>query len=117
MSGTCTHIDVTVANLGTTSTAADLNGLDVVGIIFPTGTEGTSCTFEMAMAGARQTDPVTADWFPVKSTAGSAFTVTYAAGDWIVVDPDALSGCRYLRLVVSAQTGIATIRLVTRRRV
>ncbi len=116
MGGSVIRNVLTVANGATTSAPLELGGNQVVGIIIPASVTGTSMTFEMAVLPAPERALVSGDWRTVRSTAGTSFTVTYAAGDWIVVDPDALSGTQFLRLVVSAQAAAREFVLLTRPR-
>lgn len=117
MAGTALLNTVVVANGATKSTPLELNGAEVVGIILPSAMTSTTMTFEMAMQQTSDRALVNADWHEVNSTASSAFSVTFAANEWIVVDPNALSGCQFLRLVMgSAEGADRTIGLVTRSR-
>ena len=103
-----TTIDtVTIAAAGTTSTAINLQGRELVQISLPSAISGAAFTFESSY------DNVT--YQQCVSKGGGAVTVTCAAAKNAVVDPGLLAGTRYIKLVRdNAQAAAKIINVITR---
>lgn len=97
---------VVISAAGTKTPAFDLGGLTLVGIILPVMT-GTALTFEIS-------DALAGTYVPVKSTtSGSALSYTIASSTYAAIDPNAVMGLNFGKLV-SGTTEVAdrTITLI-----
>jgi len=99
---------VTIADGQTDSDVEDLEGETLVGAYLPASEEGTTLSFKAATAAD-------GTFVPVHDTAGDLVEYTVASSRYVPLDPAVFSGIRFLKLVLGAQTGAATIGLATRR--
>lgn len=107
MSTVCTST-VTIANTETTSGAADLGEMAVVGIQTPASLTGTSFSF---LASADNSTFV-----EVRKVDGTVYTLTVTSSKYYVVPPADLAGIRYLKIVSgSAETGAKVISILQRQ--
>lgn len=111
--------DKTVAfAAGTTSTAVDLGGRTLIGIVTPSGLSGTTFTVQVPTNysdGSLNTVLASATFVTLTDETGTDVTITVSADDEHICFSSAmiakLRGVRYLRLAGSSNT--ATIVLVT----
>ena len=100
-------IDVTIANSGTVSTAANLLGMRLVGIITPAALTGTELTFQASTDNSTFT--------AMYDENGAAIAVTVAASRWTVPVFTSFLGVPYLKIVSgSAEAAERTITLIVR---
>lgn len=107
MSGLVFPEKVLVANGATTSSAVRLNGNRLVGIALPSAITSTTATFELAFPSDIGGGDVAGTWKRAVSTAGVAMSITFVANDYVVIDPSALSGATWVRLVMGSAEGAA----------
>ncbi len=99
---------VTIANGATLSSAADLTGYALVGIIMPAAFTGTSITFSMSDDGTT--------FYAITNAGGTALSATVAASKCILFTPGDFVGVRHLKLTSgSAEGGARTIKLIMRK--
>src|SRR5574343_182709 len=99
---------ITVATSTTVSAAVDLAGCVLVGIQMPATFTGTALTFQAATT-------LTGTYQAVYGTGGSAVSYTVANSRFIAVDPAALMGVRFLKVVSgSAEGANRDIELIVR---
>lgn len=96
------HIDfsVTVANGQTKSSAFQMYGCSIVGILVPSTFDGSQITFEASNA-------IDGTFGPVKDTGGTSYTITCTAGDRIGnLDAAMFIAFRFWKIVCgTSQTG------------
>ena len=101
------EVEVTIASSGTVSTAANLLGMRLVGIVTPAALTGTALTFQGSADGSTYT--------ALYDTAGDAVGATVAADRWVVLDPADFAGIPYIKAVSgSAEAAERTITLIVR---
>lgn len=105
----CYDLTVAIADSGTVSTPADLNGTTLCGVFIPAGLDNTTLAFQAC-------DTIDGTYLSVIDGAGSAISKTVAASRYLPLDPALFLGIRYLRLVTGAQTGAVTLTLATKPR-
>ncbi len=104
--GRLTSVDVTIGASGTKTAAVDLGGFTLVGILLPATFTGTALTFEAAEALA-------GTYRVVKAVGGSSVSLTVAQNTYVAVDPTALQGVNFIKLVSGSTEGSArTITLI-----
>jgi len=102
-----TTTTVTIANSGTVSTAAQLFGMRLVGIVTPSALTGTAMTFQASADGSTYT--------AMYDTDGNAISYTVAASRWIPVTADVFGGVPYIKVVSgSSEAAARTITLVVK---
>jgi len=100
-------IDVTIANSGTVSTAASLNGMRLVGIITPAALTGTTLTFQASIDNST--------FLAMYDEDGALISTVDSTSDWIVPNFVDFIGIPYRKVVSgSAEGGERTITLVVR---
>lgn len=101
------YINVTIANGGTTSTAADLGACTPVAVVTPAALTSTAFTFTASFDGATYT--------AVYDTFGTAASATVAASRWVVLSPADWYGVKKMKIVAGSAEGAArTIQIVCR---
>jgi hypothetical protein len=99
---------VTIANGATTSGEVDLGQTSVVALLMPADFTGTAITFLSAEAAGGTFRTVT-------NADGTDYSVVVAGGVHVALDPSALCGVRFLKLVSdAAEGGARTVILATR---
>lgn len=99
---------VTIGDGETISSAVDIFGTSVVGVIVPAGFAGTEITFLAATTES-------GNYYAVKNSSDSAVTLTCQADAYYVFYPSDLAGVRYLKLVAgTTQTEDVILTLITR---
>lgn len=96
----------TIAASAATTGVIPLKGMSLVGIYFPAVFTGTAVTFTAC-------DTEAGTFVPVKSTtSGSALSYTVAQGTYAAIDPAALAGVNFLKIVSGSTEGSArTLKL------
>ena len=105
------HVTVTIAQNGTTSSAAELaDGFSLVALQLPATFEGTALTFTGSTDGT--------NYVAVYATGGAAaYSVTVQVDRIVPVDPLVFVGLRFLKVVSNAAGGenaATTVTLITR---
>lgn len=88
------HI-ATIAASATVSTEIPANGLLITGVYIPPGMTSTSITFQ----GAAQSG---GPYFRIGDGNGNAFGKTFAAGDYVPLEPSTFAGVNFLQIVTNA---------------
>jgi hypothetical protein len=96
-----------VANGETVSAAVNMEGYTPVGVILPTGMEGTSLGFTVS-------DSLAGTYVTMLDPDGAAVAYTVAAARYFPLDPGWFAGVQFLKMVVASQTGAATLTVVGR---
>lgn len=97
---------VTILDGETTSDAIDSEGGALVGIVVPTGLEGTTFTVKASVDNST--------FYDYYNDSGSQVTITCGASRFIGISAQDFVGVRYLKLVGATQTGDITITFVLR---
>lgn len=98
---------VTIANGATVSSAIDLQGCTMCGIILPAAFTGVALTFQVS------DDNVT--YQAAYNTSNTALSATVAQGRSYMLTPTDFAGVRYVKLVSGSAEGAArTIKILTR---
>lgn len=94
------NVPVTIANGQQLSSALNLKGLVLVGILLPAAFTGTALTFEASVDGT--------NFFLVKSTtSGSSLSYTVAQGTYAAINPVDFEGIEYLKIQSGSAEGAA----------
>lgn len=97
-----------LVNGSTTSTAADISGMTLVGVITPASLVSTSLTFAAATTA-------TGTYVAVKDTLNSAITVTCdSSAAYYALDPADFAGVRHLKIEMGSSETNKTLTLVLR---
>ncbi len=97
----------TVTNGNTTTTdGIDLEGKTLCGVTLDSGFDGTTLGFTVA--------PTLSGTYVAHRYSGSDTSETVAASKYIALDPHKFAGVRFIKPVVSSQTGSTTITFHTR---
>jgi hypothetical protein len=98
---------VTIESGESTSTAANLGGTNLVGILFPSSMTGSNLTFQGSLDGT--------NFFDIYDTAGSALTMTISANRFVALVPSDFACVRYIKLVSDgSEAAERTIQLAIR---
>lgn len=98
---------VTIAESGTTSTAANLDGLAVMGFIIPAAFTGTTMTLLGSDDGT--------NFYSLVNASGTALSVTVVASSYMLMSATDLMGMRYLKLVSgSSEAAARSVGIITR---
>lgn len=98
---------VTIANGATTSGAANLDGLAVMGFIIPAAFTGTTITFLGSDDGT--------NFFTLVNASGTTLSVTVVTSSYMLMSATDLMGIRYLKLVSGASEAAArSVGIITR---
>jgi hypothetical protein len=102
------YTTTTIASSGTTSTAIDLYGYSLVGIVTPAALTGTSFTIKGSVDNSTYVD--------MYDTAGTQLSITAAASRFIAIAPQDFTSVRYIKLVSGSSEGAErTITLAIRK--
>jgi hypothetical protein len=102
------YTTVTIATSGTVSTAVDLYGYSLLGIITPAAMTGTALTVQASHDGST--------FNVMYDTDGSALSITSAASRFIALAPQDFASVRHLKLVSgSTEAAERTITLAIRK--
>lgn len=102
----CNDVTVTIADGATESSAADLQGTSLVGMVIPAAFDGASMTFKVSSDGTT--------YQTFKNLAGTTATAVVAASNSYGIVPADFAGWRFIKLVAdTAQTGATVITLQT----
>lgn len=95
---------------GTTSAAVKLDVNSLVGVIIPSGFEGSSISVQGATKAAPET------FLPLRDATGQTITLTgFSAGDWVVIPAGAVSGVDSVRFVAgTTQAAERTLTAILR---
>lgn len=99
-------VELAIANSAQSSSAIDLKGFTLVGILLPAAFTGTAITFEVSNA-------IGGTYVALKSTtSGTALSYTVAQGTYAAIDPKDFYGVRFLKVKSgSAEGGARTLSL------
>lgn len=100
MNVTKTSVTATIAISTTTSTEIDLTKTDIVGIYIPAAFTGTTLTFTSSFNRG-------GTYGSVRDFAGSAISLTVAAGQFIPINNQLFLGALYLRVVSGSSEAAA----------
>lgn len=101
------NVTATIAAGATTSGEVALKGKRLVGMLMPAALTGTSLTLLTATASG-------GTFVGVTDAAGSPVTFAVAPGQYIAIDPAALEGLRYVKLVSNLAEAVeALVTVVT----
>lgn len=93
-------VPAVIASSGTKSGALALQGMALVGMIFPAAFTGTAVTFEVS-------DALAGTYTPLYDAANSLVSMTIAQGRAYAVDPANFQGINFLKIVSNATEGSA----------
>jgi hypothetical protein len=99
----------TIASSGTTSSAINLSGLQLVAIDMPAAVTGTTMTFSASTA-------IDGTYDGVQEVGGAAaYSVTMTAGKWTPVDIRVFAGVPFLKIISgSSEAATRTFNLICR---
>jgi hypothetical protein len=101
--------DAVIANGATDSNWVDLQGKQLVAIVFPATMTGGSVKFR------GRVDSGSGNMITEKKTPGTDYPVPFVANKWTPIDVDVFCGAASLQVVSASAEGAArTIRLITR---
>lgn len=92
-----TDLSIIVATSATISTALDLRGKVLVGLIMPAALTSTAITFTGSQDGIT--------FFSMTNTSGTALSVTIAASKHVCIVPADFASVRYLKFVTGSSEG------------
>lgn len=90
-----------------TSAAIDLRGKTLCGIFVPASFVGTSLTFSTSLTKS-------GTYVSMRDGAGSAYSKTIAASQFLPLNPQDFAGVRFLKVISSATETSKTLTLATR---
>ena len=109
------YVDFTISAGEAVSTeSVETGGGEVVGLIFPSSLDGASVTFSVSLDNTTFNNLYKAD--------GTEYSVVSGINRYVVIDPNAFSGIRYVKIrsgtsgIPANQSAARTIYLVYRRR-
>ncbi len=104
----CTTITANIANGQTVSTAIDLGGASMAGIIMPAAFTGATISFKVS-------DTLAGTYVPLKNTAGTTISFTVSASTAIGFSPTDFAAWQYIQIVsASAEGGSRDIKVIPR---
>lgn len=95
---TISRLNATIAASGTISTELAIGGFLIAGVFIDPGMTGTSFTFEAASVSG-------GPYSLISDGAGSSYTKTFRAGDYLPLDPATFSGVGFLKLISGSTEG------------
>lgn len=102
------NLSTIVADGDTVSSAVDLSGTTLAGILFPAEYDGASITLQAS-------NSYSGSYVDVYDAAGTAFTITAGASRMVMIEPSKVAGIQYMKIETNiAQTGDTSFTLLTR---
>ncbi len=89
--------NVTIASSGTESTALDLQGMGLVGMLIPSAFTGASVTFKASIDGT--------NFYDIYNSDNTQFSITVGTSRWYNLDIRDFLGARYVKIVSASSEG------------